>query len=219
MSEPKEFDVFLCHNSKDKPEVKKIAQLLKQNGIKPWLDEWELRPGFRWQPELERQIENIKAAAVFIGNSGLGPWQEEEISAILRQFKTQKHPVIPVLLVNAPEKPALPIFLAERIWVDFRDSQSNPMEKLIWGITGTKPSENPAQISETASRKSLQIPYWGITGTKPNKNPAQISETASRKSPQFSRRLYQHYNPMTGTLTYIGSDLALDLENDRIIDL
>ncbi len=40
-----EFDVFLCHNSQDKPEVKKIAWQLQQQGLKPWLDEWE--PTFR----------------------------------------------------------------------------------------------------------------------------------------------------------------------------
>ncbi len=58
-----EFDVFLCHNSKDKPEVKRIAELLKAQGIVPWLDEWELRPGLPWQRALEEQIEHIKTAA------------------------------------------------------------------------------------------------------------------------------------------------------------
>src|SRR6266567_6514484 len=60
-----EFDVFLCHNSKDKPEVKRIAELLKAQGIVPWLDEWELRPGLPWQRALEEQIEHIKTAAVW----------------------------------------------------------------------------------------------------------------------------------------------------------
>jgi hypothetical protein len=38
-----QFDVFLCHNSEDKPAVIEIAQQLQQNGLKPWLDVWELR--------------------------------------------------------------------------------------------------------------------------------------------------------------------------------
>jgi hypothetical protein len=33
------FDVFLCHNSEDKPAVREISKLLKGNNIKPWLDE------------------------------------------------------------------------------------------------------------------------------------------------------------------------------------
>jgi len=39
------FDVFLCHNSEDKPAVRAIAQKLVKEGIKPWLDEnktWNL---------------------------------------------------------------------------------------------------------------------------------------------------------------------------------
>jgi hypothetical protein len=60
-----EFDVFLCHNGQDKPEVKEIAETLKQQGLTPWLDEWELQPGLPWQRELEKQIQNIKSAAVY----------------------------------------------------------------------------------------------------------------------------------------------------------
>ena len=59
-----EFDVFLCHNSQDKSEVIDIGFKLKERGLNPWLDEWELQPGLPWQRELERQIQNIKSAAV-----------------------------------------------------------------------------------------------------------------------------------------------------------
>jgi len=33
------FDVFLCHNSEDKPAVREISQKLAEKHIKPWLDE------------------------------------------------------------------------------------------------------------------------------------------------------------------------------------
>jgi hypothetical protein len=68
-----QFDVFLCHNSDDQPAVIEIAQQLQQNGLKPWLDVWELQPGAIWQVGLEQQIESIRAAAVFVGKDGLGP--------------------------------------------------------------------------------------------------------------------------------------------------
>jgi hypothetical protein len=48
-----DFDVFLCHNSADKPAVRRIGEQLKEYGLLPWLDEWELRPGFSWQKVLE----------------------------------------------------------------------------------------------------------------------------------------------------------------------
>lgn len=43
---PYEFDVFLSHNSKDKPAVEIIAKKLKEAyGLKCWLDKWNLVPG------------------------------------------------------------------------------------------------------------------------------------------------------------------------------
>ena len=45
---PEVFDVFLCHNSEDKPAVRELAQRLRERGLRPWLDERELRPGQPW---------------------------------------------------------------------------------------------------------------------------------------------------------------------------
>jgi DNA-binding response OmpR family regulator len=134
-----EFDVFLCHNSEDKPEVKEIGRRLAEQGILPWLDEWNLRPGLPWQIALEHQIEKIKAAAVFVGKNGIGPWQENELNAFLREFVARKCSVIPVLLSSAPGEPKLPIFLRNMTWVDFRKPDPDPMKQLCWGVTGERP--------------------------------------------------------------------------------
>jgi len=136
--ETDDFDVFLCHNSRDKEAVKKIGMQLKEFGVLPWLDEWELQPGLPWQQALEEKIERIKSAAVFVGVEGIGPWQEQEIEALLREFVRRKCPVIPILLTNVPEKPELPVFLKGMTWVDFNKSDPDPIQQLIWGITGKK---------------------------------------------------------------------------------
>ena len=158
-----QFDVFLCHNGQDKSEVKKIAEKLKQKGLKPWLDVWELPPGQSWQELLEEQIEDVKSAAVFVGSSGFGPWQELEMRAFLSEFVNRGCPVIPVLLENAPQKPELPIFLKALTWVDFRHTQPDPMGRLIWGITGDKPDKlhfsqhKSSQEAEAPSLKELTL--------------------------------------------------------------
>ena len=136
--EANEFDVFLCHNSKDKAEVKKIGEWLKEKGILPWLDVWELRPGLPWQHLLEKQIGQIRSVAVSVGKDGIGPWEQMELEAFLREFVKRGCPVIPVLLPDAPKEPQLPIFLAGMTWVDFRKRDPDPIESLIWGITGER---------------------------------------------------------------------------------
>ena len=40
-----QFDVFLSHNSSDKPTVRQLAEELTRRGLTVWLDEDELRPG------------------------------------------------------------------------------------------------------------------------------------------------------------------------------
>ncbi len=132
------FDVFLCHNSEDKPLVREIAEQLRQHGLLPWLDDWELRPGLPWQALLADQIDNIESAAVFIGSRGIGPWQDLEIRGILQEFAMRRVPIIPVILPNALETSSLPAFLEDRTGVDFRHSNPDPMERLIWGITGKR---------------------------------------------------------------------------------
>jgi formylglycine-generating enzyme required for sulfatase activity len=153
------FDVFLCHNSQDKPAVIEIANQLKANNINPWLDKWHLRPGSSWQDLLEDQINEIRTAAVFVGNSGLGPWEIEEVKAFLRAFVNRKCPVIPVLLPNAPQKPQLPVFLEGLMWVDFRQHDPEPLGQLIWGITGIKPDLPPLIPNKPPREEKNKSPY------------------------------------------------------------
>jgi hypothetical protein len=132
-----EFDVFLCHNSEDKPAVRDLAQQLMERGLRPWLDERELRPGLPWQLVLEEQIQGIPAAAVIVG-SQVGPWQDQELQAFLRQFARRRCPVIPVLLPGT-QLLELPPFLDGMTWVDLAATDPDPLDQLEWGITGRHP--------------------------------------------------------------------------------
>jgi len=132
-----DFDVFLCHNVADKPAVRELAQRLRERGLRPWLDEHELRPGMPWQRALEDQIQGIPAAAVIVGTR-IGPWQDQEQAAFLRQFVRRGCPVIPVLLRGA-ERPEVPVFLQGMTWVDLSVVDPDPLDQLEWGITGRHP--------------------------------------------------------------------------------
>jgi GTPase SAR1 family protein/nucleotide-binding universal stress UspA family protein len=132
-----EFDVFLCHNWNDKPAVRELARRLRERGLRPWLDERELQPGLPWQRALEDQIRSIPAAMVIVG-SRVGPWQDQERAAFLRQFVKRRCPVIPVLLPGA-ERPDLPVFLDGMTWVDLAATDPDPLDQLEWGVTGRHP--------------------------------------------------------------------------------
>jgi mannitol/fructose-specific phosphotransferase system IIA component (Ntr-type)/phosphotransferase system HPr-like phosphotransfer protein len=146
-----QYDVFLSHNSKDKPTVRELKRRLLAKGLTVWLDEDELRPGIPWQQLLEAGIRASRSVAVLVGKDGVGPWEDEEMQAALILAVNSKRPVMPVVLSGAPEEPKLPMFLENRTWVKLdSDLTEATLARLVWGITGSKPAlpETPARASE-----------------------------------------------------------------------
>ena len=136
--ETSDYDVFLSYNSRDREQVTAIAERLKERGILPWLDVWEIPPGKRWQQELSKRIKSVKSAAVFVGARGTGPWQEIEVEALLTKIAQRGCPIIPVVLDGRQGQPRFPAFL--NLWqvVDMRVAHPDPFEQLVWGITGER---------------------------------------------------------------------------------
>lgn len=138
-----EYDVFLCHNSEDKPAVREIgSRLRKEFNLLPWLDEWELRPGMPYQEAISARMETIRSIAVIIGRSGTGPWQRSEVNSALRNAVERACPVIPVILrdygCGDPDLPPYLKTLKDLTWVDFRETEPDPWKRLVWGITGDR---------------------------------------------------------------------------------
>ncbi|AFY68343.1 GUN4 domain-containing protein [Thalassoporum mexicanum PCC 7367] len=133
-----EYDAIVFYSADDRREVIEICEKLKEKGIKLWLDIWELRPGTDWQKELDNVFRFAKSAIVFVGASSVSPWQNLETRAFLRESTKTMMPIIPVILESAPKAPQLPAFLSYYSWVDFRSKSPDPIEQLMWGITGQK---------------------------------------------------------------------------------
>lgn len=140
MSMEFEFDVFLSHNSEDKPHVELIANRLKAEfGLNPFLDKWNLIPGKTWPNELERALDQSATTAVFLGSGGKGPWHDQEMQrALVNAVKThEEYRIIPVLLPGADET-QVSGFLGLRTWVDFRAGldDEDAFNRLVGGIKG-----------------------------------------------------------------------------------
>jgi len=146
-----QFDVFLAHNSVDKPQVRVIAKKLRERGLKPWLDEEQIPPGMSFQDEIQKAIPLIKSAAIIIGTKGLGTWQVMELRSLITKFVNQKIPVIPVLLPGVNNIPSDLLFLQELNWVKFEQiDDATAFYRLQWGITQVKPELHPKTVQLTA---------------------------------------------------------------------
>ena len=162
MNQP--FDIFLSHNSKDKTVIRDIKRLLMEHQLSVWLDEDELQPGMNWMPLLEAAINTCKSAGAFVSSSGIGPWEDEEIQALLTKAVRNKIPVIPVLLPGDYDPPELPLFLGSRTFIDMRSGISPELiGKLCWGITGKKP-EAPKKTQITIHSDRLPTVKGGFFG-------------------------------------------------------
>jgi hypothetical protein len=142
------YDVFLSHNSADKPLVERLATRLQdEGGMSPFLDKWHLVPGEPWQEALEKALDGSATCAVFLGPSGLGTWENEEMRAALEErVRNQHFRVIPVLLPGAyPKDPdTLPRFLRRLTWVDFSSGidDTEAFHRLVAGIRGQAPGRD-----------------------------------------------------------------------------
>ena len=138
------YDVFLSHASADKPAVEALARKLRdEKKLRVFFDEWELVPGTAWQKTLEEALADSRTCVVFLGPAGLGPWHDTELRTALGQrVRDKPKRVIPVLLPGASQN-AMPDFLAQRTFVDFRAGLDDgaAFARLVAGVRGEAPGE------------------------------------------------------------------------------
>jgi len=156
------FHAFLSHNTADKPAVEALAHRLRQAGLEPWLDKWNLVPGEPWQAALADALDACATCVVFVGPGGIGPWQNEEMrAAIDRRVGTGAFRVIPVLLPGAErdERSRLPTFLVATTWVEFRDTldDADAFHRLTCGIRGVAPGPGRGTAAPAGD-----CPYRGL---------------------------------------------------------
>lgn len=164
------YDVFLSHNSRDKPAVETIAYKLRAAELNPWLDKEQLIPGTKWQGGLAGGLRASSTRAIFIGKDDLGNWESEELDvAQNRAANDRDFRIIPVLLPGLPDPfdpSSLPAFLLSRTWVDFRPGLDNAgaLRRLVCAIKGIPPGPEdggPSIITNENAKPEL-VPYLGL---------------------------------------------------------
>lgn len=193
MASDKPYAVFLSFNSRDREDVRQIADYLANVAhMRPWFDEWDLIPGENWVDGLYRGLQESATCAVFVGQSGEGPWQEQEVrTALIQRVKEKSFRIIPVLLpVAPPQTPELPPFLGMMMWVDFRQKailEDAALWRLECGILGKAPGKG----RPTSGTGQTQPPISAAPSSAAAHNGAMSPIPASQRSSPFSHRVVE----------------------------
>ena len=119
-------NVFISHTSDTKPLAEELTKALENQGIEAWVDFKNLRPGQRWQDELERAIDSASFFVFLLTpESRSTPWQEAEWGAALaRTWVDDDKKLLPVVFGGSDSPPFL------RDWVPLKvDPDTDPA---IW---------------------------------------------------------------------------------------
>ncbi len=161
--QPGDFDVFISYNSEDVEEVTGIVRQLQERAIGTWFDRDQVAPGTPVVRALNEVLDRVRTAVVFLGDSGLGRWQELEQEALIGQLVARECHIIPVILASATRKPLIPPLLATNSLLDLRKPSAETVRRQLWGEQLSVRLANPPRI---LSADAISRLCWGITGKR-----------------------------------------------------
>lgn len=97
-------DVFLSHSSKDKFEVRALAERLRRDGLRVWFDESEILPGDSIPAKIEEGLENSRILVLCISTNAIqSDWAQLEAGTFrFRDPLNKKRRFIPLRLDDSP---------------------------------------------------------------------------------------------------------------------
>jgi WD40 repeat protein/GTPase SAR1 family protein/DNA-directed RNA polymerase subunit RPC12/RpoP len=166
------YDVFLSHNSRDKPRVRGLAEELRAAGLRVWFDEWVIKPGDDIYLAIERGLEAARAQVLCLSPAALGSeWVTLERSTVLFRDPTNAgRRFIPLLLADCE----LPDALRRYKYVDYRRRTKAAFTELLAACRPemesappgpkVKPAKKPAQPPEAEPLAVLERKLIGHKG-------------------------------------------------------
>jgi hypothetical protein len=123
------YDVFLSYNSQNKPRVRKLAEQLRDAGLRVWFDEWIIKPGDDIYLAIEHGLEAARVQVLCLSPAALGSdWVKLERSTVLFRDPTNAgRRFVPLLLADC----TLPDTIRRYKYVDFRQETTAAFEELL----------------------------------------------------------------------------------------
>lgn len=92
-------NVFISHNCKDKPMARKIAKELSKYGIKPWIDESEIKLGDSLIEKIRAGLDRMDFLIALVSKDSVqSEWVKKELDiAMNSEIEGRKVIIVPIL--------------------------------------------------------------------------------------------------------------------------
>jgi hypothetical protein len=121
--------VFISHRTADADAARLLAEELRREGYKVWLDEWEIRIGDSIVERINAGLQDVKYVVICYSEAGvLSKWMSREwMSALTRQLEGHDIKLLPVLLSGR----AIPAILADIRYADLVSDWDKGVKDLL----------------------------------------------------------------------------------------
>jgi hypothetical protein len=159
MSSEFKYDVFLSYSTKDKEKVHALAQRLKHDGLRVWLDAWAIRPGDLISLKIQQGLEQSRillmcmSPAYFASDWG----RMEHLTLLFRDPTNAQRRLIPLLIAEC--KP--PDIIAQFSRIDWRTASEEEYAKLLAACRGADLVKVKAEIKQAGPIQKVPKGYLG----------------------------------------------------------
>jgi len=145
------FDLFLSHSTKDKPVVRAVAERLRKDGLRVWLDEWELKPGDNIPAKIEEGLENSRVLVLCMSANAFGSdWAQLESGTFrFRDPLNKERRFIPLRLDAAPIKGSL----AQFVYIKWLAEDPEPEYAKL--LEACRPPAKPTAVEVEAAHEQV----------------------------------------------------------------
>ncbi|HTG32061.1 MAG TPA: TIR domain-containing protein [Thermoanaerobaculia bacterium] len=166
MADDFKYDVFLSHSAKDKEVVRGIAERLREDGLRIWFEDWEIRAGDSIPAKVEEGLEHSRVLVLCMSEHAFGSeWARLEAGTFrFRDPLNEERGFIPLRLDLAPIHGSLAQFFYIN-WLS--KGRRKEYSKLLEACrpSAKKPGAEEKAAPKQAAEKVIQLEYKALINT------------------------------------------------------
>ena len=154
--------VFISYSHEDRDFADGLAMQLVQQGVRVWVDRWELAVGDSLTERIQAAIAGASALLVILSQASVASeWCRRELTAgLVRELEEKRVVVLPVVTDDCE----IPLFLRDKLYADFRTDRDRGLKDVLTALARfSDPWLGRAEVPDWTDDWAID---WGDTNGK-----------------------------------------------------